>query len=130
MADRLNAATKYATTHRSECRQTALSSFGIAVSTAQDARRFRIEGLRVWECRDRCWFIHSYRQVPEQLVRLATRSDGREVPIFRSAHLERTATKQASKKEIRDAQPLLRRDRLAPTGSKTRTKSAQHDSRR
>jgi hypothetical protein len=85
-------------------------------------RLFRIDGLRVWECRDSGWFIHSYRNVPEQLVRVITRSDGREVPIFRSAHLERTATKQASKKEIREAQPLLRRDPLAPNGSRTQAK--------
>jgi hypothetical protein len=94
----------------------ALRSFGIAASTAGDVRRFRIDGLRVWECRDGCWFIHSYRHVPAQLVRVVTRSDGREVPIFGSPQLERTATKQASKKEIRDAQPLLGRDPLRPTG--------------
>ena len=87
-------------------------------------RLFRIDGLRVWECRDRCWFIHSYRHVPERLVRVVTRSDGREVPIFGSAHLERAATKQASKKEIRDAQPLLRRDPMAPNGP--RAKSGKH----
>ena len=104
--------------------QAALRTFGIAASTAQDARRYRIDGLRVWECRDRCWFIHSYRHVPEQLVRVVTRSDGREVPIFGSAHLERAATKQASKKEIRDAPPLLRRDPMAPNGRQA--KSGKH----
>ena len=87
--------------------------FGIDASSVHDVRRFRIDGLRVWECRDCCWFIHNYRHVPQQLVRVITRSDGREVPIFGSARLERTATKQASKKEIRNAQPLLRRDPLA-----------------
>jgi hypothetical protein len=54
-----------------------------------------------------------YRHVPEQLVRVITRRDGREVPIYGSAHYERAATKQASKKEIRDAQSLLRHDPLA-----------------
>ena len=51
-------------------------------------------------------------QVPEQLIRVITRSDGRDVPIYGSPHYERVATKQASKKEIRDAQTLLRRDPL------------------
>jgi len=37
----------------------------------------------------------------------------REVPIYGSAHYERAATKQASKKAIRDAQSLLRQDPLA-----------------
>ena len=96
--------------------QAALRTFGISASTALEVRRYRIDGLRVWECRDRCWFIHSYRHVPEQLVRVITRSDGREVPIFGMAHFERHATKQASKKEIRDSEPLLRRDPLARNG--------------
>ena len=100
--------------------QAALRTFGITASTAHDVRLFRIDGLRVWECRDSGWFIHIYRRVPVQLVRVITRSDGREVPIFGSAHLERTATKQASKKEIRDAQPLLRRDPVASNGSNGR----------
>ena len=98
--------------------QAALRTFGILSSNAQDVRRYRVDGLRVWEYRDSCWFIHAYRHVPEQLVRVIRRSDGREVPIFGSAHYEREATKQASKKEIRDAQTLLRRDPLARTGTK------------
>ena len=93
--------------------QAALRTFGILSSNAQDLRRYCVDGLRVWERRDSCWFIHSYRYVPEQLVRVITRSDGREVPIFGPAHYQREATKQASKKEIRDAQTLLRRDPLA-----------------
>ena len=44
---------------------------------------------------------------------LTTRRDGREVPIYGSAHDERAATKQASRKEIRDAQSLLWQDPLA-----------------
>ncbi|HEX3678586.1 MAG TPA: hypothetical protein VHU90_02595 [Galbitalea sp.] len=100
----------------------ALRTFGITASNAQDVRRFRIDGLRVWECRGSGWYIHSYRRVPEQLVRVMTRSDGREVPIFGPAHLERTATKQASKKEIRDAQPLLRRDPLTSNEARTQAK--------
>lgn len=99
-----------------------LRPFGIAVSNATDVRRFRIDGLRLWECRNGCWFIHSYRQVQAQLVRVISRSDGREVPIFSSPHLERTATKQASKKEIRAAQPLLRRDPLVSAGSRMQAK--------
>ena len=97
--------------------QTALRTFGIPSSTAQDIQRYRVDGLRVWEHRDRCWFIHMYRHVPEQLVRVITRSDGRDVPIYGSPHYERAATKQASKKEIRDAQTLLRRDPLAGPGT-------------
>jgi hypothetical protein len=103
--------------------QAALRMFGIAASTAHDVRRFRIDGLRVWECRDGCWFIHSYGHVPEQLLRVITRSDGREVPIFGPARLERTMTKQASKKEIRDAQPLLRGDPCGAERTETRAKS-------
>jgi hypothetical protein len=106
--------------------QAALRTFGIAAATAHDVRRFQIDGLRVWEFRGRCWFIHSFRHVPGQLVRVITRSDGREVPVFGSAHLERIATKQASKKEIRDAQALLEQDPLAPNGPKAPAKSGQY----
>ena len=98
--------------------QAALRTLGILSSNAQDIRRYRVDGLRVWEHRDSCWFIHVYRYVPEQLVRVITRSDGREVPIFGSAHYQREATKQACKKEIRDAQALLRRDPLAGAGTR------------
>jgi hypothetical protein len=45
-----------------------------------------------------------------------TRSDGRDVLIYSSARLERVATKQASRKEIRDARALLQRDPLAACG--------------
>jgi len=93
--------------------QAALLEFGVPVSAAEDIRRYRVDGLRVWEQRDRGWFIHTYRQVPEQLIRVITRSDGREVPIYSSARRERLETKQANKKEIRDALPLLKRDPLA-----------------
>jgi hypothetical protein len=108
----------------------ALGALGIAVSTDQDVRRYRLEGLRVWEHRDSGWFIHTYRHVPEQLVRVITRSDGREVPIYSVPRNERAATKQASKKEIRDAQALLQQDPLAGhrtdrqvEGAKSRSKS-------
>ena len=94
----------------------ALRAFGIAPSTLKDVRRFRIDDLRLWECRDGCWFIHSYRQVAPQLIRVVTRSDGHEAGVFGPAHLKRTATKQASKKEIRDAQPLLQGDPLGAGG--------------
>ena len=58
-----------------------------------------------------------YRYVPEQFVRVITRSDGHEVPIcgsprYERAAYERAATKQASKKEIRDARRLLEREPL------------------
>ena len=92
---------------------TALRVLGISAATARDIRRYRVEGLRVWERRESGWFVHIYRHVPEQLVRVITRSDGRAVPIYGSAHYERVATKQASKKEIRAAQSLLRQDPLA-----------------
>jgi hypothetical protein len=83
--------------------QAALRTFGIPSSNAQEIRRYRVDGMRVWERCDDCWFIHIYRRVPEQLVRVITRSDGRQVPIYGSAYYERAATKQASTKEIRDA---------------------------
>jgi hypothetical protein len=92
--------------------QAALRRFGIDVSKAADIRRYRVDVTRVWERRDDCWFIHTYRYVPEQLVRVITRSDGHEVPIYGSPRYERTATKQASKKEIRDARRLLEREPL------------------
>ena len=66
----------------------------------------------MWERRDSGWFIHSYRYVPEQLVRVVIRSDGRNVPIYAPAHYECAATKQASKKEIREARRLLDLDPL------------------
>lgn len=93
--------------------QAALQAFGISASIAADIRRYRVDGQRVWERREGGWFVHIYRHVPEQLVRVITRSDGREVPIYRPAHYERVATKQASKKEIRLAARLLERDPLA-----------------
>ncbi|MBI3264785.1 MAG: hypothetical protein HYZ58_16795 [Acidobacteria bacterium] len=93
--------------------QTALRAFGISASTAADIRRYRVDRERVWECRGAGWFIHVYRDVPERLVRVITRSDGREVGIYGPAHYERVATKQASKKEIRIAAGLLQRDPLA-----------------
>lgn len=93
--------------------QEMLRAFGLQASTADDIRRHRVDGLRVWERRDCGWFIHTYRFVPERLVRVITRTDGREVPIYATAHHEREATKQASKKEIRNAQQLLKGDPLA-----------------
>jgi hypothetical protein len=58
------------------------------------------------------WFIHTYRHVPAPLVRVLARTDGREVPIYGLAYYERVATKQAGKKEIREARTLLQRDPL------------------
>jgi hypothetical protein len=92
--------------------QAALRTFGIDVSKAAEIRRYRVDVTRVWERRDDGWFIHTYRYVPEQLVRVITRSDGHDVPIYSTPRYERAATKQASKKEIRDARRLLERDRL------------------
>jgi hypothetical protein len=43
-------------------------------------------------------------------MRVLTRSDGRDVPIYSTPYRERVATKQANKKEIRDALALLQRD--------------------
>lgn len=90
-----------------------LNRLGIEVSNAHDIRRYRIQGLRVWEHRDTGWFIHNYRHIPQQLARVLTRNDGVEVPIYSPARYERTVTKQASKKEIRAAQKLLQLDPLA-----------------
>ena len=92
--------------------QAALRAFGIDVSSAAAIRRYRVDVTRVWERRECGWFIHSYRYVPEQLVRVITRSDGHDVPIYGSPRYEHVATKQASKKEIRDAQRLLDCDPL------------------
>ena len=91
----------------------ALAAFGLSASTAEEIRRHRVDGLRVWEHQDCGWFIHTYRNVPEQIIHVIARSDGRDVPIYSSARLERVATKQASRKEIRDARALLQRDPLA-----------------
>lgn len=93
--------------------QAALRKFGVEADTSDAVRRYRIDGLRLWEHPDGGWFIHTYRQVPEQVIRVFTRSDRREVAIYSPAHRERLVTKQASKKEIRDARPLLVRDPLA-----------------
>ncbi len=81
----------------------ALRAFGIDVSRAEEIRRYRVDGTRLWEQCDCGWFIHSYRYVHEQLVRVITRSDGRDVSIYAPPHYERVATKQASKKEIKEA---------------------------
>jgi hypothetical protein len=91
----------------------ALHRFGIDAEIARDVRRYRIDGVRVWERRDCGWFLHTYRYVREQLIRVLRRSDGRDVPIYGTARYERVATKQASKKEIRDAARLLEGDPLA-----------------
>ena len=92
--------------------QAALRPFGIDVSNEAAIRRYRVDVTRVWERRDCGWFIHSYRYVPEQLVRVIIRSDGRNVPIYAPAHYKRVATKQASKKEMREARRLLDLDPL------------------
>lgn len=94
--------------------QAALRAFGIDASTAADIRRYRIDGVRVWEYRDCGWFVHAYRHVPGQLVRVVTRGDGREVPIYSTPRYERVATKQASKKEVRRARRVLDSDPLSP----------------
>ena len=47
---------------------------------------------------------------PEQLVRVIIRSDGHEVPICSPPCYERVATKQASKREIREARLILEHD--------------------
>ena len=93
--------------------QASLRMFGVDASKAADIRRYRVDGTRLWERRDCGWFIHSFRNVPEQLVRVITRSDGREVPIYSPPCHERVATKQASKREIREARLILERDPIA-----------------
>jgi hypothetical protein len=96
----------------------ALRRLGIDAVTAGDVRRYRIDGLRVWERRDCGWFLHVYRYVPEQVVRVLRRSDGSEMPIYGTARYERVATKQASKKEIRAARELLPQDPIAAPAAK------------
>jgi hypothetical protein len=90
----------------------ALRALGVDASSVADIRRYRVDGLRVWERRDGGWLIHTCRYVPEQLVRVMTRSDGSEVAIYGTSRYERVATKQASKKEIREARRILERDPL------------------
>ena len=46
-------------------------------------------------------------------MRSVTRSDGRNVSISKLAHYERAATRQASRKEMRNAQRLLESDALS-----------------
>ena len=92
--------------------QAALRAFGIDVSSAAAIGRYRVDVTRVWERRECGWFIHSYRYLPEQLLRVIIRSDGRDVPIDGSPRYERVATKQASKKQIHHAQRLLDCDPL------------------
>ena len=82
--------------------------------TPAEIRRYRVDGVRVWERRDPGWFVHTYRYVPEQLVRVVTLSGGRKVSIHSTPHYERGATKQANWKEIRNAQRILDRDPLIP----------------
>jgi len=90
--------------------QAALRAFGIEIATTEDARRYRIDGMRVWERRDRGWFIHTYRLVPEQLVRTVTWGDGRAISIHTVAHYEHVTTTQAGRKQILLARPMLERD--------------------
>ena len=91
----------------------ALGRFGLHPETCDEIRRFRVDGLRLWERRDRGWFIHEYRVVPERLVRVVTHGGGREVRIYEGEHCERVGTKQASKIEMREAMRLLEHDPLA-----------------
>ena len=95
--------------------QAALRAFGLSAANPEDIRRYRVDDMRVWERRDCGWFIHTYRRVPEQLMRVLTRGDGSELPIYSTPRLDRVASKQANKKESRDALPLLRRDPLGRT---------------
>ena len=90
--------------------QVALRVFGVDASKSADIRRYRVDGTRLWERRDCGWFIHTYRYFAEQLVRVIIRSDGHEVPIYSPPCYERVATKQASKREIREARLILERD--------------------
>jgi hypothetical protein len=93
--------------------QAVLCAFGLEAATATDVRCYRVDGVRAWERRDCGWFIHTYRYVPEKLVRVITGSDGRDVPIYGPSRYERVATKQASKNEVRQARRILDRDPLA-----------------
>lgn len=76
----------------------ALRAFGIDVSKAEEIRRYRVDGTRLWEQRDCGWFMHSYRYVHEQLMRVITRSDGRDVSIDAPTAL-RTRSNEAGEQE-------------------------------
>jgi catechol 2,3-dioxygenase-like lactoylglutathione lyase family enzyme len=52
------------------------------------------------------------KNAPANTVRVIIRSDAHEVPIYSAPRYERVASKQASKKEIRDARRTLERDPL------------------
>lgn len=90
--------------------QAALRAFGIEIDSITDAGRYRINGMQVWERRECGWLIHTYRLVPEQLVRSVTWGDGRQMSIHTVAYLERVTTMQASRKQILKARPMLERD--------------------
>jgi hypothetical protein len=90
-----------------------------------EIRRFCVDTTRVWERRDSGWFIHSYRYVPEQLVRVITRSDGHDVPVYASPRYERVATKQASKNEIGNQPQTRERRRQASPCADEVTRCAQ-----
>ena len=94
--------------------QAALRAFGIEIDTLTDAGRYRIDDMQVWERRDNGWFIHTYRLVPEQLVRVVTWGDGRQIAIRTVAHYERATTAQASRKQILQARAMLERNWPAP----------------
>lgn len=89
--------------------QAALRAFGIEIATTADAERYRIDDMRVWERQKSGWLIHTYRLVPEQLVRTITWGDGRQVSIHAVAHYARVTTTQASRKQIARARPMLER---------------------
>lgn len=89
---------------------TTLRAVGIAAATPDEVRRFRVDGLHIWERRECGWFLHTYRSVPAQLQRVLTRSDGSEVSIFSTPHYEHVRTKQASREETQAARWLLEQD--------------------
>jgi hypothetical protein len=92
--------------------QAKLRKFGIQADTVADIRRYRIDGTRVWERRDRGWFVHSYRHVPQQLDHVATRGNGRRVAVYRQAHYQLVSSMQASRKDRQRARAILERDPL------------------
>ena len=72
---------------------------------------------RDWTRRPQTPLIHELTPTcasvcPSSLVRMITRSDGHEVPIYSPAHLERVRTKRTGRSEIRPAAERLQPDPL------------------
>ena len=126
----------YITTHArhvlQQCDYTVCATFSTErrewrFTPQQEAFEDRVEEGE--QQRDLLWKITIPSKERVKVLRYLDQMNVNAYSLFGSAHLERTGTKQASKKEIRNTEWLLRRDPLAPNGPKTRAMSGKHDSR-